>query len=359
MELAALLLTAIIGITLFIYYFIHRRLNYWKVRDVPHIEPEFLYGNARGVGKTIFSGQFFKDMYLKMKNKGPLVGIYMYVEPMAMAMDLDLIKAILVKDFNKFPNRGGYHNEEDDPVSANLASIDDEKWRVLRHKLTPTFTSGKIKMMFPIICEVADKMIERIAIEGKQKGAIEVKDIHSRFTTDVIGKVAFGIECNSLEDNTTRFYQMGLKAFSNVNFWKRTLTTNYPDLARKLHITTSDSEVSGFYKDVVEQTIKYRSENNVQSNDFMSLLIKMMKENALTFNEVWAQSVVFFLAGYETSSTTLSYCIYEMAQSEEIRQKARESVRKVLEKHNGEFTYEAVNEMQYVEQCINGEPTNQ
>ncbi|KAG5674637.1 hypothetical protein PVAND_004591 [Polypedilum vanderplanki] len=353
MELTTLLFTIFTGISLFIYYFIHRRLNYWKVRNVPHIEPEFFHGNARGVGKTISPGKFFKDMYFKLKNKGPVVGVYMYVEPMAIIMDLDLVKTILVKEFNTFPNRGLYHNEKDDPTSANLASIEDEQWKILRNKISPTFSSGKIKNMFPIVGEVADKMIERIEIDSKEKGSIEVKDILARFTTDVIGRVGFGIECNSLDDNTTKFYQIGLKAFSNINFFTRTLTSSYPDLARKLHIKTSDPEVAGFYKDIVEQTIKYRIDNNIQSNDFMSLLMKMMKDNSLTFNEVWSQSVVFFLAGYETSSTALNYCLYEMSQRKDICDKARESVKKALEKHNGELNYDAVNDMQYIEQCVN------
>jgi cytochrome P450 family 6 len=346
--------TFIIGTASFIFYFLHRRKTHWKRKNVPHIEPEILFGNARGVNTTVYIGHFFRDMYLKMKSMGPIVGLNLYTEPVMMVTDLDLIKTILVKDFNYFPNRGLYHNEKDDPVSGNLSAIEDDEWRSLRNKLTPTFTSGKIKMMFPLIGEVAEKMIERISIEGKN-GSIEVKDIHSRFTTDVIGKVAFGVECNSLDDNTTRFYQMGLKGFSKMTAWKNFLVTNYSNFSRRMRIKTFDAEVTGFYKDVIAQTIKYRDENNVQSNDFMSLLIKMLKDSTLSFNQVWAQSVVFFLAGYETTATALTYCIYELSQHEDIQKKARESIRKVLKEHDGEFTYEAVNEMQYVEQCVNGE----
>jgi cytochrome P450 family 6 len=354
MAVTAVLVSILAGLSLFIYYYISRRLSHWKRKDVPHIEPEFFYGNARGVNTTIFSGHFFRDMYFKLKDKGPLVGLYLFIEPVAMVVDLDLVKAVLVKDFNKLPNRDGYLNEKDDPVSANLAAVENDRWKVLRAKLTPTFTSGKIKMMFPIISDVTDKLIDKIAEESHNR-SIEVKDIHSRFTVDVIGKVAFGIECNSLDDSSTKFYQMGLKAFSSLTFLKRLLTTSYPEIAKSLHVRSSDPEVAGFYKDIVEQTIKYRMENNVQSNDFMSMLIKMMKENTLTFNEVWAQSVVFFLAGFETTATTLTYAIYAMAQRKDLQEKARESVKKVLEKYDGEFTYEAVNEMQYIEQCINGE----
>ena len=90
-------------------------------------------------------------------------------------------------------------------------------------------------------------------------------------------------------------------------------------------------------------------------DSFMNLLMNTRNtSDPLTFNEIWAQSVVFILAGYETSSTALTYTLYELSQHPEIQEKARESVRKVLQDHNGKFSYEAVNEMQYVEQCAKG-----
>jgi hypothetical protein len=37
-----------------------------------------------------------------------------------------------------------------------------------------------------------------------------------------------------------------------------------------------------------------------------------------------------------------------------VQDKARESVKKILEKHDGLFTYEAMMEMTYIENCISG-----
>lgn len=45
--------------------------------------------------------------------------------------------------------------------------------------------------------------------------------------------------------------------------------------------------------------------------------------------------------------------MYELSINEDIQRKARESVREVLKKHGNEMTYEAVNEMDYIEQCVN------
>jgi cytochrome P450 family 6 len=329
--------------------------QYWKKRNVPHIKPEFFYGNSRGMGTKYAYGAFWKKMYLKLKTKKPIVGTYIYFYPSAMITDLDLVKTIMVKEFDTFPNRGGYCNEKDDPASANIATLDNERWRYLRNKLSPTFTSGKLKLMFPIVAEVVDNMLTRISQKSIESTQLDIKDISSRLAIDIIGRTAFGIECDSLFEKDNEFYRYGLKAFSSLNVFKRFWVSRFPEIARKLHITISNKEVVNFYRDIVLQTIKYREENNIESNDFMGMMIKMKNSSQpLTFNEIWAQSIMFFAAGFETTATALTFCLYELSIQKDFQQKARECVLSVLKKYNGEFTYEGMSEMHYVEQCING-----
>lgn len=45
--------------------------------------------------------------------------------------------------------------------------------------------------------------------------------------------------------------------------------------------------------------------------------------------------------------------MFELSINEDIQKRARESVYEVLKNH-GDLTYEAINEMQYLQQCING-----
>lgn len=65
---------------------------------------------------------------------------------------------------------------------------------------------------------------------------------------------------------------------------------------------------------------------------------------------------VFFLAGFETSATSMTFVLYELSRNMDIQRKARNEINKVLEKYNGVLSYESMLEMSYIDQIINGRP---
>ncbi|CAH2007827.1 unnamed protein product [Acanthoscelides obtectus] len=71
----------------------------------------------------------------------------------------------------------------------------------------------------------------------------------------------------------------------------------------------------------------------------------------LTIEEAAAQAFIFFLAGFETTSTTISFALFEMAQNQSIQERAREEVTRLFDKHEG-LTYDAVMEMSYVDTIL-------
>lgn len=74
----------------------------------------------------------------------------------------------------------------------------------------------------------------------------------------------------------------------------------------------------------------------------------------LTLEEMAAQAILFFGAGFETSASTLSFCLYEISVNSEIQSKMRKEIDAVLMKHNGKANYQALKEMSYMEAVING-----
>lgn len=76
--------------------------------------------------------------------------------------------------------------------------------------------------------------------------------------------------------------------------------------------------------------------------------------NSLTMNEMVAQSFVFFIAGFETSATTMTFALFELAMHPEIQDRLRDEIHTVLEKHDGKMTYDSLSEMKYLGQVVDG-----
>lgn len=350
-----------------LYLVAKKRFSFWEGTNYPFIKPSFPYGSLQGLMTKVHIVDKTTEFYRQMKGKGPFGGLYITFNPGIIALDLDFIKTVLVREFNHFQDHGIYYNERDDPLSAHLFAIDGTKWKPQRAKLTPTFTSGKMKFMFSTILDVASKFKRTLneICNGGGGRDVEIKDLISRFTTDVIGSCAFGIECNSLADPNAKFKVMGRRAFEDPrhSFFVQFLMGAFPNLARLFRMKVNKDDIAEFFMQTVKFNIAHREVNHIRRNDFMDLLIQMKKNggkvdngNVQTFSveEIAAQSFLFFLAGFETSSTAISMALYELAQQPDLQRKARKEIQSVLAKHPSGLTYEAITQMDYVDAIING-----
>lgn len=241
------------------------------------------------------------------------------------------------------------------------------EWKRMRAKLSPTFTTGKMKMMFGTVLNICEEMINYLS-ENNGTTEVEMKDILARFTTDVIGNVAFGLDMNSMRDPNSMFRQMGRKVFNppKSQTLKIIFITTFRKWAQNFNFTVTEKEVSDFFLSSIKETVNYRETNNVQRNDFLNLLLELKNHGKLkddmgeahdkmTITELAAQSFLFFLAGFETSSTTMTFALYELALNQDIQDKLRSDIKAVIDKHDGKITYESMMEMKYLHMVIDGE----
>lgn len=357
-------------IALFVWY-VKKKQQYWEEQGLLTPPGKFLFGDMIGALKMneAFATRTQRIYNYFKSNKVKHGGIYIFTVPMYFPLDLEIIKRIMVTDFQHFTDRGVYINEEDDPLSAHLFALEGNKWKLLRKKLSPTFTSGKIKMMMDGVIECGRDLKQLMDL--LQGTTLDIKEINARFTTDVIGRTAFGIDCNCLKNTSNDFREMGKKIFERT-FWQNIrgiFSFAFPNLARKLHVKINEQETIDFFFGIVNNTIKYRQENNISRNDFMELLIQLKnkgklldddspslaefaEDNKITFEEVVSQAVIFFEAGFETSSTTMTWALYELSANPDVQEKTRKEILDVLAKHDGKVTYDGLQEMHYLERVI-------
>lgn len=63
---------------------------------------------------------------------------------------------------------------------------------------------------------------------------------------------------------------------------------------------------------------------------------------------------VFFAAGFETSSSTMSHAMYELAQNQSIQEKVREEIKEVINSTGGIISYDCIKNMNYLEKIFQG-----
>uniref|UniRef100_A0A182PYU9 Uncharacterized protein n=1 Tax=Anopheles epiroticus TaxID=199890 RepID=A0A182PYU9_9DIPT len=350
-----------------LYFYLKQHYRYWTNRNLPQLDASFPLGNMKGVGSEIHFTDVLNEAYAKGKaQKSPLVGLYFMLKPILIVTDLNMVKRILVKDFNSFHDRGLYVNERDDPLSGHLFALDGERWRYLRNKLSPTFTSGKIKLMFATIREIGDEFLASVNRYVERDEPVDVKLLAQCFTCDVVGSCAFGLQCNSLKNEGSKLLEIGDKVFKPPA-WRNMLAfalISFKKLAKQLHLPALPGEVTSFFMPLVSETVADRERNAIERPDFLNLLIQLKNEGTvegevteglqkLTLDEVAAQAFVFFFAGFETSSTTLSFALFELANNPTIQERVRAEVLEKLKLHDGNITYDALKEMTYLDQVIN------
>ena len=169
------MLLFIIVLVVLAYIWIQNQFKFFERLGFPYIKPSIPFGSIGNVGRTEHISDFLKQNYEKFKNQGPGFGLFIMTKPSFIPTDPDLVKDILVKHFEIFHQHGFDVDENVDPLSAHLFFIDGQPWKDLRAKLSPTFTSGRMKMKFPIVLDTADQMIEYLASVPEKHNSMEMK----------------------------------------------------------------------------------------------------------------------------------------------------------------------------------------
>lgn len=364
MSLITFFLYAILALVSLTIFFLRKNLNYWKKRGIPYEEPHFLLGNMVGYRTKRGFGDIMADYYRKFKGTGPFAGIYLGQRTAAVLLDAPTIKQILIKDFSNFTDRGMYYNNKEDPLTGHLFLIDGQKWRSMRNKLSPAFTSGKMKYMYPTILKVADEFMNVLSKRVKECDDLDMRDLLGRFTTNVIGQVAFGIDCNSFNSEQSEFLTMGRKSIEIPRHHPLIMQfiESFPKFSRKLGMRILPEDVHQFFMKTITETVEYREKHNIQCNDFLNILIELKNNvedksglGGMTIEELAAQVFVFFLGGFETSSSTTTYALYELALNQELQDRLRDEINEAYESTSDlQLTYDTIMNLPYLDQVLSG-----
>lgn len=366
------LLTTFVVLLTVIYWYFKQTFKYWKKRNIPYITPIVPFGNMLKIFTREWTyGQSFGEIYLHFKKMGVKHGgMYALNRPFYIPVDPEIIKHIIISDADNFPNHGMYVNEKDDPLSVHIFNMEGNRWKDIRTKLPQAFTSAKMRKMFLMIVDLSEELKNRLEIcqQTSPKG-INIKNELAKFTTDVISTCGFGLDSNTMKDQNTDLIKHARTFFDyQWNFYKNGMVINIPrNILKNLNFRIFTKETTEYVKNMFEGLKEYRSKSNDKRDDIANTILRLTDKSenlrnykgkdvmdTLSESEYIAQMWLFHCASFETSSSTLTFALYELAKNQDCQKILREEIKKVLAVHNNEVTYDAIMDMKYLECVVDG-----
>nr|AUT13964.1 cytochrome P450 CYP6ER1 variant vL [Nilaparvata lugens] len=352
-----LVITCLVFVNFYVY-------SYWKRHGLIQAKTSFPWGS---LGDFVLSKKCIHEVYEEIYKQGdghPVIGYYSFFTPALVVRDPDLLKSILVRNYDSFSERGVYSNRAIDPLSHHLFSSPGDQHRKMRHVLSPSFSDNKMRYMFETMQACSTKLGEHLCSlvpRGAEGTTLKIKEITNNYGLNVIASTAVGIDHNSFEKENP-LADAALKVTDPDDLMQGLrfiLSFVSPKIAKFFNMRFTPKGVSDFYIDMVDKIVNYRKSHNVVRKDFMQVLLNLNEEiekskesdgrEPLSLDEMASQTFLFILAGHETTSASLCFLLYELAVDQEMQQKLYDEIKSV----DGDITYETIKELEYMDMIFN------
>ncbi|XP_041985422.1 cytochrome P450 6B6-like [Aricia agestis] len=355
-----------------LYYYGTRNHDHWSRKHVAGDRPLPFAGNslaqyAEGVS---LAGRY-ESLHRRYPNER-CVGFFKGNRPGLLLRDPELIKRVLIADFRHFHDKGLCAVTRE-PLLRNLFTADGDVWKLVRQNLTPAFSNAKLRAMFPLVQKVSGRLADVIGRRVAGSAELDARALMTKYVTDIVGMCGFGLDTNTLADESPDFAALGARIFkikprdAVIGVAKELA----PELFMNLHFLSA--EVTGKIVSLTRQVAAQRGHAPSGRHDFVDLLLELRRRGALVGESIEtcdpngaparveiglddelmaAQVFIFFTAGFETSSSAASFMLHELAYDRRAQDRCRREVCDVLDKYDGELCYDAVREMKYLEMTL-------
>ncbi|KAL8558302.1 hypothetical protein ACOMHN_059549 [Nucella lapillus] len=340
--------------------------------------PSLLMGNMNYITTRGF-GAAFKDWQQEF---GPIYGIYRAKRASIVIHDPKMLREVMVKQFDAFPNRIKLRVTDREPLCHMLQFLEGDHWRHVRRVLSPGFSSGKLKLMLPIIqrsCRHLADHVRQLAENGQH---VDIKDLSNAFSMEVTAGAGFGLEVRCVGNPGEPFSQAACRILYPAK-WKFTLLFLFPwlfDVLSSVGLSLFPARDTAYLTDVIRAALRQRRQDTEQKyKDYLQCLVEAERgegrgmeseggddrevdtpslntapcwtRKGLSVEEVEANSRNFLLAGYENTATALAFLLYNLAGHPSCLTTLQAEVDSVL--GQAEVDYRAVTDMPYLDMCLN------
>ncbi|CAG2169277.1 unnamed protein product, partial [Oppiella nova] len=261
------------------------------------------------------------------KKYGKVLGFYEGLNPVLSITDPNLIRKILVTEFHNFANHREFADESE-PIHTGIFFAKYLHWKRVRAISSPAFSSGKLRAMKSICETTMDQLMAKLDTKARDQQIIDFRQYSDQLAFDVISKAAFGVNADTINkpvDNP--LFEAVKSLFQCDQGIVDSIAYLVPALRKFVKIPFFNMKSQMIINDSIKHVIRERIAKNMEVSDLLQnsidasvLSTKDINRNnsdeqheKLTEGEVLGQSINLFAAGYETTATTLSFLIRQLA----------------------------------------------
>eukprot|EP01091_Cochliopodium_minus_P013720 TRINITY_DN4484_c0_g1_i1.p1 TRINITY_DN4484_c0_g1~~TRINITY_DN4484_c0_g1_i1.p1 ORF type:complete len:339 (-),score=74.11 TRINITY_DN4484_c0_g1_i1:33-1049(-) len=220
-------------------------------------------------------------------------------------------------------------------LGKSLLMLNDETWAIQRKTINNALGYSKIKSLVPIFHKMAGLFVEKIKTKT---GYIDMFEMSTLITFDVIGKTGFGYDFHSLdnaENEKLNYFKKIMDSF--FNFPSILFKSHYDNLPLKNNkiLKNACDNVDKWIDNIIEERREKRkgvSNNDNKSKDLLDFILDSETEEDVHLDnrELKSNIFLFFFAGHDTSASTITSVLYFLAKHPDYIKKAQEEIKSTL-----------------------------
>ncbi|KOB57801.1 putative cytochrome P450 CYP6AX1 protein, partial [Operophtera brumata] len=197
-------------------------------------------------------------------------------------------------------------------------------------------------------------------VRGVVSAAVDSEKLVGGYTADAIVPCAFGLKSRVMYNDKDPF-AVALQSFyemSVFNIFEKTMRQFWPAFVLFFRMRIIPKKTHDFFYNIVTSVVRARQNGEQEKRgDFIDMMMALRSDDTNNINKTAddveiTNAFIIFLGGFETTSSTLAFLFMELAAHPRVQDTMREEILRLMEKHDGNISYELLQELNYMEMVI-------